>query len=129
MAAASNIVIADYSAVNHTFVPSRKDGDVVTFLEKTTPQTALGFYSITTAQSASKSSVVTRSKIVLSVPLEVLDTVTGTYSYPYTGRMIVDFLVPIYATSAQRADLYAYGKNLLAHATIQSMIKDQDSPF
>lgn len=131
MAAASNIVINDGQGtpVAHTFVPARKTGTKVDWEERVTPHTASGFYTISTSANAPSSGQVVRNKITLAVPLEVYDSVTATYTYPLTARASIDVLVPVGATSAQRADIYAYVKNLLAHATIQAMIKDLDVPF
>lgn len=132
MAAASNIVINDGQGtpVAHTFVPARKDGSVVEYEERVTPHTASGFYSISISQSSPKSSSpVVRTKVTMAVPIEVFDSDTGVYSYPNTARLICEVLLPVVMTAAQRADLYAYTKNLLAHATLQSCIKDLDAPF
>jgi len=132
VAAAANIVINDGqgSPAAHTFVPARKDGMKVDYDERTTPHTPAGFYTIAISSTAPQSkSPVVRCKISLAMPLESYDSVTGLYSYPTTARFNIDVLVPTSATSAQRADVYAYLKNLMAHATVQSLIKDLDAPF
>jgi len=132
MAAASNIVINDGQGtpVAHTFTPARKDGFVVEWEERTTSHAASGFYTLSISQTSPKSSSpVIRTKVNLAVPIEVLDSVTGVYSYPNTARLIVEVLEPVGLTAAQRADIYAYTKNLLAHATLQAAIKDLDAPF
>jgi hypothetical protein len=41
----------------------------------------------------------------------------------------MDILVPVSATAAERADLYAYLKNLVSHAVIDNLVNDLDTPF
>jgi hypothetical protein len=131
MSAATNIVINDGQStpVSHTFVPARKAGDVVFWEERNTAHTAGGFYSISIGANSPTSRQVVRAKINLSVPFEVVNVDTGSYSYPSIGRANMDILVPVSATAAERADLYAYLKNLVSHAVIDNLVNDLDTPF
>jgi hypothetical protein len=72
---------------------------------------------------------VVRSKLTLEVPIEVLDSTTGLYSYPSSMRFIVEVMVPKDAAAEQRDNIAAYLKNFVAHATIQSCLADLDAPF
>jgi len=130
MSAATSIIIADGQGtpVNHTFIPSSKDNASVSYQEKTTPHTAAGFYQLLIENNVKKNSPVIRQNISLAVPIEVLQS-DGTYKYDSTCRFSCTFLVPVVATSSMRADLYAYAKNLLAHAVVQALVKDLDPPF
>jgi hypothetical protein len=132
MAAASSITINDgqTTPVAHTFVPARKNGQVVEYEERVTAANPAGFFTLAISQGDSKSaSPVIRTRISVAVPVEVLDSSTGLYSYPYTSRISIDVLLPKNATAAIRADVAAYAKNLLAHATIVSLLKDLDAPY
>jgi hypothetical protein len=132
MAAAANIVVDDGAGtpVAHTFSPARKDGGVVVYEERTTANTPSGFYTFAISQTSAKTSKsVVRSKLTLEVPIEVLDSTTGLYSYPSSMRFIVEVMVPKDATAEQRENVAAYLKNFVAHATIQSCLADLDAPF
>jgi hypothetical protein len=131
MTAASNIVISDGQStpVAHTFVPARKAGDVVFWEERVTANTAAGFYTISIGANSPTSRQVVRAKIALAIPFEVLDSDTGLYSYPSIGRANIDILVPVSATVGERANLYAYIKNLVSNSVIDNLVNDLDTPF
>jgi hypothetical protein len=132
MAAASNIVVSDGQStpVAHTFSPARKDGGLVIYEERTTANTPKGFYTLGLSQTSPKASnSVIRTKLSLEVPIEVLDSTTGLYSYPSSMRFSIDVLMPKTVTADQRNDIAAYLKNICAHATIDAMIADLDAPY
>jgi hypothetical protein len=132
MAAASDIIINDGQStpVAHTFTPFSKDGSMVVWLERTTAHTSAGFYPLTVSQSSPNGkSPVVRTKITLALPLEAYNSSTGIYSYTDTSRVILDVLMPVSMVAAGRADVYAYLKNLMAHATIEATIKDLSPPY
>lgn len=130
MAAAANIVIADGSSANHTFAPARKTGMLVEYEERTTPHTPDGFYTIGISQTApNSSSPIIKTRITISLPVEVYDSTTATYSYANTSRVNIDVLMPKTLSSGNRADLYAYAKNLLANAVISGLISSLDAPY
>jgi hypothetical protein len=130
MAAATNIVINDAVPAAHTFVPARKNGQIVEWEERTTSNTSQGFYTLSVSQTDSKTkSPVIRTKVSLAIPTEVLDSATGLYSYPSTARILVDVLLLKEASATLRADIAAYVKNLISHATIQALIADLDAPY
>jgi predicted carbohydrate-binding protein with CBM5 and CBM33 domain len=132
MAAAANIVIEDGQStpVEHTFVPTRKEGDIVVYQERTTAATAAGFYSLSISQSkVSGNSSVVRQKIKVEVPIEVLDTVTGLYSYPSSYRFDINVILPKDLPVASRENAAAYLKNLAAHSVVTALIENLDAPF
>jgi len=132
MAAASTLVIYDGQStpVAHNFVPARKDGSIVVWEERTTANTPAGFFTFAFSQTAPKDSkTVIKSKATLEVPVEVLDTDTGQYSYLTSARFVLTVMLPKDATQAVRDDLGAYVKNFLANAVIQSALTDLDVPF
>jgi hypothetical protein len=132
MAAAANIVINDGAStpVAHTFVPARKNGQVVEYEERSTAFNPQGFYTLAISQSDSKgASPVIRTKVTLAVPVQVLDSSTGLYTYPAVSRISLEVLLPKSATSTVRSDISAYLQNLCAHATIVDLVKDLNAPF
>jgi len=131
MAAAANIVIADGQStpVNHTFVPSQKEGSTVIYQERSTAHTEAGFYALSVGSTVSAKSPVRRVKISLSVPLEVLNTVTGGYSYDNTMRANIELLIPTAAIQGNRADLAAYVKNFTALTLFTDIVKSLDFPY
>jgi hypothetical protein len=128
MAAATTITVNDSSAVAHNFQPSKKNGDLVQYSEKTTSHTASGFYDMRISQVMDSPAVV-RSKISLLIPLEVLDSATGLYSYPSSMRFTCEVLLPKAATATQRNDMAFYLKNIMSHSVVQDLLHNLDAPF
>jgi hypothetical protein len=132
MAAASSFSVDDGQStpVSHLFAPARKDGLLVVFEERTTANNPLGFYSFATSQTSPKSSsAVIRTKLTLEVPLSVLDSSTGLYSYPSSNRWVVEGMIAKNATLAQRKDLYAYLKNIVSLTMVKSLFEDLDAIY
>jgi hypothetical protein len=132
MAAATTVSINDGQAtpVAHSFVPARKNGNIVTWEERTTAHTPLGFFTISMSQSpATASSPVQRSKVQLVVPLESQDADTGIYSYDKVMRANIEVILPTTAVDAERDDMSAYVRNLAAHAVFRSMLEDSDPAY
>lgn len=136
MAAVANIVLADGQGtpVNHTFVPTQVSPDLVTYHDKATG-IAAGYPRVTIGRrlaSRENSNVKTSSRVYLPV-LETVATASSgftpgpTVAYSLAGN--VDVAIPDRATAAERADLYAYLKNLVAHAVFGSAVKDMDFPY
>jgi len=75
-------------------------------------------------------------KVTLRVKLPVLETAATaasgftpgpTVAYMLSGNM--DFVIPNRASEAERDDLLAYCKNLLADAAIDAVTVDMDPPY
>jgi len=132
MAAATTITVNDGQGTPaaHSFIPVRKNGSLVEWEERSTPHTPAGYYILGISGGDTRgSSQIIRSKVSLSVPLEVLDTSTSTYLYSNTARFILDILMPKAMTAAQRADLAAYLKNITANAVVTNLVSNLDAPF
>jgi hypothetical protein len=75
-------------------------------------------------------------KVTLRVKIPVLETAATaasgftpgpTVAYVLSGNM--DFIIPARATEAERDDLLAYCKNLLAHTVVDAVVVDMDPPY
>jgi hypothetical protein len=71
---------------------------------------------------------------LLSPTLEVTSPSTGTGIQPaptkgYDCTFIGDFLLPERATKANRADIIAYARNALAHATVKTVIEELENVY
>lgn len=132
MAAASDIVVNDGQStpVAHTFSPARKDGGLVIYEERTTANSPRGFYTLGVSQTSPKAAnAVIRTKLSFEVPIEVHDTNLDVYTYPSSMRFNIDVLMPKDISTDDRADMAAYIKNILTHATIQALIANLDAPY
>lgn len=136
MAAVANIILADGQStpVNHTFNPTDIKSDVVTYHDKSSGIIA-GFPRVTIGRrlaTPSNRNVKTTSRVYLPVLETAATAASGftpgpTLSYALSGN--VDVVIPDRATAAERADLYAYLKNLVANAVFGSAVKDMDFPY
>jgi hypothetical protein len=132
MAAATDIVVDDAQStpVAHTFSPARKDGGLVVYEERTTANSPRGFYTLGISQTSPKAAnTVIRTKLTFEVPIEVHDTNLDVYTYPSSMRFNVDVLMPKDISTADRANMAAYVKNVISHATIQALIANLDAPY
>jgi hypothetical protein len=136
MSAVANIVLADGqgSPVNHTFQPTDVKPEIVTYHDKVTGIVA-GYPRITLGHRLStreNPNVKTTGRIYLPVLETAATAASGftpgpTLAYNLAGN--IDVTIPDRATAAERADLYAYLKNLVAHAVFGSAVKDMDFPW
>lgn len=75
-------------------------------------------------------------KVTLRVRIPVLETAATAASgftpgptVAYTISANVDFVIPGRATEAERKDILAYTKNLLAHSVVADSVESMDNPF
>jgi hypothetical protein len=132
MAAAADLVIYDGQAtpVAHTFKPARKTGEVIVWEERTSGNTPAGFFTFALSQNSPKAAkTVIKTKLMLEIPVEVLDSDTSQYSYPTSARFAFTVMVPKDASQSVRDDIAAYAKNFLADAVIQAVLSDMDVPY
>lgn len=139
MAARGNIVINDgqVAPVAHTFNPNSGDGNVpgvsVIEYEDRVTGISVGFPVVSTSiRKASKQNK--NHKLVYLIKLPVLETLSGstlagitaspTKAFDLTFRG--EFILPERAVLAQRKDILAYAKNLLANAVVTSGVQDLD---
>jgi hypothetical protein len=136
MATAVDIVIADGQAspVNHTFKVTDVKNDLVTYHDKASGVVA-GFPRLTLGRrmpTADNRNLKVTSRVYLPV-LETAATAASGFTpgptLAYALSSNVDVVIPDRATLAERKDIYAYQKNLLAHAIFGPLIVDMDFPY
>jgi hypothetical protein len=67
------------------------------------------------------------TRVLFKIARPVVNATTGLVDY--TSRFNGDIIVPVGATLAERQELYAMGKNFLAHANALAAIKDLEGQF
>lgn len=137
MAAIAAKVLADGQAApaNHTFSPVNIEGSLAKWQDRA-PAVALGYLTLT--QFLRQPSKDSRSyKLSLKCVLPVLEvtaptTVTGiqpapTKAYDLIG--VVEFVLPERSSLAERKDILAYVKNMLAHADITNAVQNFETVY
>ena len=111
MAAIANIVVPDAAAtpVNHTFVPSKVDGDTALYLEKSV-NAGIGFWPLSVTQRAplaGQQEKLYRTTVKLAIPVTTDETINGVVrkTLLFTMRGSVEFVIPETATLQNRKDL------------------------
>jgi hypothetical protein len=136
MAAVANIVLADGQAapVNHTFVPTKVAPGLVTYHDKANGVVA-GF-PVLTISSRLPDATSPNYKCSGKVSVPILETAATAASgftpgptVAYRNLVETNVVIPARATLAERKDIYAYGKNLLAHAVFGALVQDMDAPY
>lgn len=130
MPAISTITLADGQGtpVNHNFDPLKVDGDKAMYRDSSSGS-ASGFKPIVLSLRdpiVGNASQVYRVQISLAVPIVQTQTVNGVSSdvVVRTGRFNGEFIVDGSSTPAERADLRAFAKNLMTHASVQALLED-----
>lgn len=67
------------------------------------------------------------TRVVYSIARPVVNGTTG--AIDYIGRVKIEFLVPPLATLAERRELMATAKNLMAHANASANVSDGEGYF
>jgi hypothetical protein len=136
MAAIADIVIADGqgSPVNHTFTATLQEGINSSWFDRVSGVVA-GYPSIKIQTNLDKADAdVDKYTISLAVPeLEALSASASGFTpgptVAYVERFKGEFIIAKRATQAQRDNLAAYAKNLMAHAVVTNMVKNRDVPY
>lgn len=130
MPAISTLVAADAAAtpVNHSFIPSKVDGDIARYNEKTSP-VASGFWPLTIslrAPLANSTAKVYRSQISLAVPVTASQVTNGvtTTVVARTSRVNVEFIMAADSTVQERKDLKKLMVNLLGTTDVSDVIEN-----
>lgn len=139
MPARASLVINDYAAVAHTFVPS-SELDGASLFEDKAGGVAIGFNSImlrmrrpmpgNTGQASDPKGRVYRVQLNIAVPtLESTSASTGTGIPPaptvaYVHRCNMEWLLPERGTQTNRRDLRSFAYNLLNNADVKKVIED-----
>jgi len=124
MPSAANIVLADSTPANHTFVPLQVSPGLTLHSESGvagTPSGDLNFTSSLDLASAKRST--DRLKFQFNYPVE--QTVDGIVSVAYTARVFVDVAIPVQMTTTQRNHLAAYTQNLMTNTVIKGYFTRQ----
>jgi len=146
MPALANIVINDGAAtpVAHTFNPNGKDGNGVNYFYDRALGVAVGFPrisidmktpSVAGPRTASSVDRVYRVKAKVVVPvLESTSAATGTGITPaptkaYDVTANIEFVIPERAALADRENILAYAKNLLADSFMTSLVEDLEALY
>lgn len=120
--------------VSHTFEPTRVKEDVVFYHDKDSgvilgyPSVSLGNRLPAKANGNYKATVKVRIPVLETAATAASGFTPGptlAYSLTFNG----EFIIPERATSAERADLMAYAKNLLAHLTVSDLVESMDLPY
>lgn len=127
MPAFANIVINDGQAtpVAHTFATKTNDQRLSVY-EDRAGGVAIGYPKIKV--KTSESDVVRRCKFDISMP--VLEAVSGANlsgftpaaKVAYTVPVTIEFVLPSRCTAADRSNVLAYAKNLLALSMVTNMV-------
>lgn len=128
----TTIVLPDAATtpVNHSFVPSKIDGDTARWNEKTATH-ASGYWLLSMFlrdPASSNGSRVYRSGVSLAMPILVTEVINGV-SVPkvaYTLRFNGEFIHPIDSTLQNRKDHRKLAEGAIASAFFKSMCEDLD---
>lgn len=124
------LVAADAAAtpVNHNFNPSKVDGDIARYNEKSSP-IAAGFWPLSIslrAPLANSTAKVYRSQINLAIPVTATQTINGVAStvVTHTNRVTVEFVMSADSTVQERKDLKKVLVNLLETADVSDVVEN-----
>lgn len=134
MPAVSSIIINDGATtpVAHTFSPTKVEGPLATYHDRA-GGVSIGYPALS-IQAVQPSKSQRLYKTTLKVVMPVLENVTGTSSSGFTPAptkaydmvAIVHVLAPERSTTQNRKDILAFVKNALAHATLTSVVQDNE---
>lgn len=138
MPAFGNIVINDGATtpVAHTFAPRTIDAKGVAFHDDRAGGVSIGYPTISIS-SVAPTATSKMYKVRAKVTLPVLENVTGSTSsgftpaptLAYTLTANLEFITPARCSQQNRKDLLAFVKNLLSHATMTSVVADNDAIY
>jgi len=124
----ANMVLKDYAAADHTFTPQSVTSGVATYANSAGVPVGNNVVALSV-----KTTTTGKWKIVgkLTVPIVQDAEVSGVSKPTVVRTSYVNFDVTFDATSstAERRDVLAYWKSLLANSQCASMIEDLSAPF
>lgn len=128
MATATNITINDGQAtpVARTFTFERKEGDVLTFVDRSTGVAAK--FARLTLRQVPAATAGSKVKVAFRVSIPVWGVLpSGASGVIRTLRVGPDgFDIPDDSTAAERADLFAFYANGLNHALVKNIVTNLD---
>lgn len=114
----ANIVVADATPVNHTFLPQRAAMELSTWVTKeAVTHDGNPRLAIVMSPPASNRKT-TRNKLTLTIPFE--REVDGVTRVADTIIYTIDVVIPANCSDAEADKAYTMFKNLVAHATVES---------
>lgn len=134
--AIADITLADGQAtpVNHTFEPVLSQPGLVTYHDKVSgvslgyPVLTIGNRLPNQANRNYKATAKIRTPILEAVSTAANGFTPGP-TLAYELMLKIDCVIPSRATLAEREDIYAYGKNLLADAVMASLVENTELPL
>lgn len=136
MSAVADITLNDGQSVPvaHVFNPTQVNPDLVAYHDKSSGVIA-GYPSVTLGRRLpNRANGNYKATARIRVPvLETAATAASGFTpgptLAYALSFNCDVVIPERATAAERADLYAYAKNLLANAVFGGLVEDMDLPY
>lgn len=126
MAQIANLVLADGQStpVNHTFTPVGVSGGIARY-QDVSSGFAVSFPTITTSLRL-PTKALPSSKAVMKIVLPVTEVLAPSSIPTKVFELIanIEVVMPEKATLAQRKDIAAYTKNLLASTPVQAILID-----
>jgi hypothetical protein len=138
MPAVTQLVVNDGQAtpVAHTFKPDGKKGEVLFFADRSggipVGYGKISFNRRETSGNGSGSYKVTMKIVVPTLEQTSASTATGIQPAPtvaYKHEVNIEFSMPARGSVANRKDILAYAKNLLATADVQAVIHDLEDLY
>lgn len=124
MAAVANIVINDAVPAARTF--GVIFGGLKTEHRERSSVVADGDLVIKTEYSAASGTRKT-DRVDISITQPNVAVIDGINQVRDTARVNLQVVLPVGMSTAERAQLHAFAKNLLAHAAIQALMKDRET--
>jgi hypothetical protein len=124
MAAVANIVINDAVPAARTF--GVIFGGLKTEHRERSSVVADGDLVIKTEYSAASGTRKT-DRVDISITQPNVAVIDGINQVRDTARVNLQVVLPVGMSTAERASLHAFAKNLLAHAAIQALMKDRET--
>lgn len=129
MPSATNLSIYDGQStpVAHDFAPLAVSPENTTWVNRDSDTSAGNLQVIARFSPAKTGRPSNRINLRFNMPVE--HTVDGVVKVAYTARLNADVVLPEEMTQAQRDDMAAYIKNMLADTVINGYISDLDPAY
>lgn len=135
MPAIGTLTAADAAAtpVNHNFVPSKVDGDIARYNEKSS-SIAAGFWPLSIslrAPLANSTAKVYRCQLSLAIPVTATQTINGVTStaVTHTNRVNVEFILSADGIVQERKDIRKLLVNLLNDPSVMDVVENLNNVY
>jgi hypothetical protein len=126
----ATIAVDDASATSHNFVPHSRENGITRFEEKSS-SSALGFMPLGVSLRENGNGDVDRFTLKFEMPVVQTETINGV-DYPKVVRTLmakVEYTLPTGSTLAERQDLNAFVRNLLASTDIKDVCENLNGMY